>query len=204
MPAQVWPLFGVEPSSLRPVPRVLDSHFPPLLRQKRATKQDSTCKAKFSAAQRKRRPLKFKQPRGCGTGGQRRSAALAWANTLLRPPPRSSAIPQLLPVRSSPGVRRSPRVPTHANTYQRASSRSFSPQTAVPQAPASWQPRPAPAPPPAPGTASASPSRGAPSPRQPRTPPSLLSHAFTEEPALCACVHVLVCMAGEVGGDGGG
>lgn len=193
MPAQVWPLFGVEPSSLRPVPRVLDSHFPPLLGQKRATKQDSTCKAKFSAAQRKRRPLKFKQPRGCGTGGQRRSAGQP-GQTLLRPPPRSSSIPQLLPVSPDPGDRRSPRAPTHANTYQRASSGSTIPLAAAPQAPTSWQPRPAPAPPPPPQGPPPPLQVGAPSPRQRRTPPSLLSHAFTEEPALvcvcaCACVY---------------
>lgn len=198
MPAQVWPLFGVEPSSLRPVPRVLDSHFPPLLRQKRATKQVSTCKAKFSAAQRKRRPLKFKQPRGCGTGGQRRSATSAWANTLLRPPPRSSSIPQLLPVSPDPGDRRSPRAPTHANTYQRASSGSTIPLAAAPQAPTSWQPRPAPPPRPR--------DRLRLSKLVLRHPGNAGRHrASSPMPSqrnllLYACVHVRVCMGGGMRG----
>lgn len=195
-------MFVVEPSSLRPVPRALDSHFPPLFRQKRGAKQDSTCKAKFSAAaQRKRRPLKFKQPRGGGTGGQRRSAGLAWANTA------TSATSQLRNPATSTSPARPERPPLAPRPYlcqhlPAGELRVFNPSSrcsAGPSLPGSPAP-PHPAPP-----------QGPPPPRQegggtsvtPATPGRHRASSPTPSqrnlPLWCACVHVRVCM-----GRGGG
>lgn len=138
----------------------LNRHFSPLFRQKRATKQDSTCRAKFSTTRRKRRPLEFKQPGGCSGGGQRRSTRLAWENTLLRPPPpahsAASAQRRKPTTSASPGRRPSAlfRPASHAGTcactYLRASSGCPSPVASARQTPLPASPAPPRAPPRAP------------------------------------------------------
>lgn len=198
---------GLEPGSRRSVPGARSACSPHFSGRREQQKQDSTCKAKFSTTQRKRRPLKFKQPRRSGRGDKS-----AGQIPLLCPPLHSAASP-FLPVPAVPAV---PAVPEVPGSRPPCSARCpGSDRTYLPGAlgvlarglrspgSVSCQPRTASCP--APGSASASPSNWAlRHPGNTRTPlrlPPAQSTAMCISVCMCECWGRGHCPGEQKGGN---